>query len=127
MEDKWTKEKVIQRFKEAVQTARRLPTVKPQGYFTIWPEIKYRPNEMIFMDEKPKKELPNHQAISRMYQTCEWLLFLDNNHDSKIILMRAKLIHWKVICKDFGIGRSAINKRYGKALLVIVEKLNQNK
>ena len=54
MEDKWTEETVTQRFKEAVQVIRKLPNVKPQGYATIWPEIKYTPNEMIFMDDKPK-------------------------------------------------------------------------
>ena len=124
MQDKWTEEMVITRFQEAARMIKKLPAVKPKGYFNLWPEIIYRPNEMIFMDEKPKKWLPNPESLSRMYQTCQWLSFLNNIEDRKLIIMRAKLIPWKVICKSFSINRSSANKRYKKALLVIIENLN---
>ena len=123
MQDKWTEEMVIQRFREAIMVVRRLPNVRPQGYFSLWPEIKYRPNEMIFMDDKPKKYLPNPEEISHMNETCSWLRFVNNNN-CKLIWMRAESLSWKTICCYFSINRSAANKRYKKALSAIVKRLH---
>ena len=33
----WTTEDVAARFAEAAETGRRLPRVKVQGYFNVWP------------------------------------------------------------------------------------------
>lgn len=33
----WTVEEVAARFEEATDTARRLPRVRVQGYFSVWP------------------------------------------------------------------------------------------
>lgn len=35
----WNVDMVAERFREAAQTARRLPKVTVQGYFNTWPAI----------------------------------------------------------------------------------------
>ena len=41
----WTVEQVAERFREAAETARRLPPVRVQGYFNLWPPIQRQPIE----------------------------------------------------------------------------------
>jgi hypothetical protein len=38
----WSIEDVAARFAEAADTGRRLPRVRVQGYFNVWPELRTR-------------------------------------------------------------------------------------
>ena len=37
---KWTEEQVAERFHEAAETSKRLPGLKSQSYFSVWPGIQ---------------------------------------------------------------------------------------
>lgn len=120
-----SEQQIIAIFKEAVRTLKRLPPVKVQGYFSVWPEIVYSEVEIMRMDKKPKTWPATPDAISRMERSIEWLSLLETVEERKIIWMRANNIPWVIISKTFGICRSAANKKYKNALCKIMQKLEK--
>lgn len=119
---KLNEQEIIAIFKEAVRTLKRLPPVKAQGYFSVWPDITYTEREIIRMDKKTKIWPPTPESISRMETTVSWLNLLETVEERKIVWMRATNIPWDEICKTFGICRSAANKRWKKAITTICQK-----
>jgi hypothetical protein len=113
-------QQIIAIFKEAVRTLRRLPPVRVQGYFSVWPEIVYSQAEVMRMDKKTKTWPPTPDAISRMEKAIDWLNLLETVEERKIVWMRANNIPWNIICKTFGICRSAANKKFKKAVAKIL-------
>jgi len=65
----WTPEQVAERFREAAQTAHRLPPVRVQGYFNTWPTIVRLPWETLSMDDVIYRMPPDPAAIDRMEET----------------------------------------------------------
>ena len=124
-EQKWKKEQVAERFESAVQTLRRLPSVRVRGYISSWPEIIYSKREIVMMDRKPKRWTPTTEAISEMEETCKWINLLTKIDDRKIIWYRASRLPWKEICVKLGVARSTANWRWQKAILTITKKLNK--
>lgn len=116
-----TAQEVTARFKEAVLTIRKLPPVKVRGYFTVWPDIIYSQREISKMDVK-SKESATPEEVSRMEEACGWIEFLDNIDDKKLVWMRAGNIPWRIICDKFGLCRSAVFKRWKKAIDRICQK-----
>jgi hypothetical protein len=60
---KWTMEDVAARFSEAAETGRRLPRVRVQGYFNVWPVFAREVWES-YSDEDPvyRAQPPNPHA-----------------------------------------------------------------
>lgn len=113
---------IIARFREAALTIRKLPLVRVRGYFNAWPDIIHSEIEIIRMDKKAKFFPATPAAISRMEEVLEWLILIDEIDDKKLIWMRAENVPWGIICKTFGICRSAANKKYQKAIDRICQK-----
>jgi Domain of unknown function (DUF6362) len=62
-------EDVAARFAEAVETGRRLPRVKVQGYFNVWPAFAREVWKYGTEDEHVYRPLPpTPQAIDRMHR-----------------------------------------------------------
>ena len=118
-ENKLDERQVVIRFREAISVIRKLPPVRVQGYFNNWPEVFYSRAEIRDMDQKKKFYPPTPEAISKMEETIGWLSLLNTSEERKMLLMRANGIPWDEICKNFGICRSAANKRYQKSLKTI--------
>lgn len=55
MADKWTAKDVAEHFEEAIYTLKKLPAVRVQGYFNLWPDMKYSPNEIMQMEPMPMR------------------------------------------------------------------------
>ncbi len=120
---KWTDEMVEFRFEEAVATLKKLPDVKVQGYFNLWPQMKYSPNEVLQQEVIGRKLRATPPEISRLDQVIEWSSWL-NERERKIIWKRAMNIRWKIIQYEFGCDKSTVWRYYKLALAKISSRLN---
>ena len=122
---KWTMVEVADRFEEAAQTLKRMPPVKVQGYFNAWPEVVRTVMEQLLADRLPMRlGPPPADAISRMEETIQWIFWLDNEDERRLIWLRAERVVWKRICWRIGCGRTKAWQMWTVALLKIVTRLN---
>jgi len=63
-------------------------------------------------------------AISRMEETIEWIFYLDDEDERRLIWLRAERVYWKQICWRIGCGRTKAWQMWTYALLKIVTRLN---
>jgi hypothetical protein len=120
----WTMDDVAARFSEAAETGRRLPPVRVQGYFSVWPAFAREvwetyPEE----DHDYRPSPPSPQAIERMMETMQWVQWLEVEQ-RHLVWMRAKQCEWKTICRRFGCNRTTAWRRWQKALQVVALHLN---
>ncbi len=119
----WTIEQVAERFREAAQTAHRLPPVRVQGYFNTWPAILRQPWETFSGDNACYRFPPDPAAIDRMEETMRWVLWL-GEEERHLVWMRAEGWRWRNICRRFGCDRTTAWRRWQRALTVVVGHLN---
>ena len=122
----WTPQLVAEHLKEAVSTTRKLPKFKVQGYFNLWPDILYTPNELMSQPPRPMRILATPDAISRLEQTFEWMQWI-TIEERKLIWKRAANVQWKVICRELGCCRAHASNKWMTALTKISSLLNVNK
>lgn len=122
--DEWTLERVEERLLEAADVMRRLPEVRAQGYYSLWPAMAVEFADLVGQEApRLKRSPPLSDAITRMEATLTWLRWLEPE-DAKLIWARADGTPWKGICWRFGIARATANRRWEYALSVIVWRLN---
>ena len=69
----WTSQAVASRFAEAARTARRLPPVRVQGHFNVWPPFVRTEAEVLCAEDPPPRRFPPSPAeIERMLVTMRW-------------------------------------------------------
>lgn len=120
----WAVDAVAERFAEAAETARRLPPVRVQGYFNLWPAIQPQPWETWgASDTEPRTLPPTPAAIERMLETMGWVLWLsvDERH---LVWMRAEDGAWRAIARRFGCDRTTAWRRWRVALQKVAAHLN---
>jgi len=120
----WSEEMVVKAFEEAIRTIRKLPSPMLRDYFSSWPEIAYTEIEIIRMDKKPKRWRATPESISRMEKTCEWINFLEEIGERKLVWLRAKRTPWKLICGEFQISRATANRKWKNAIRQITLNLS---
>ncbi|GAB4119004.1 MAG: hypothetical protein Kow00104_01130 [Rhodothalassiaceae bacterium] len=121
----WTKELVEERLIEAADVMKRLPEVRVQGYFNLWPKVIYEFADLVGQEPpRMKRPVPPPDAISRMEETLEWLHWLDGE-DAKLVWMRAEGKRWCDICTRFGIARATAHRRWEYGLTVILWRLEK--
>lgn len=69
---------------------------------------------------------PTPDAISRMEETIQWIFWLDDEEERRLIWLRAERVYWKQICWRLGCGRTKAWQMWTYALLKIVTRLNSN-
>ena len=122
---KWTVTNVADRFEEAAQTMRRMPPVKVQGYISTWPEVIRTAMEQLQQERLPMRlGPPPADAISRMEETIQWIFWLEDEDERRLIWLRAERVVWKRICWRLGCGRTKAWQMWTIALLRIVTRLN---
>jgi len=120
----WTPEDVEARLTEAADVMRRLPPVRVQGYFNLWPAVQIEFSDMVGRDTEPtQRPPPSPDSISRMERTLEWLRWLEPE-DAKLVWMRAEGKPWKAICWRFGMARATANRHWEYALSLIAWRLS---
>ena len=119
----WTRDKVAARCAEAVSTGRRLPPVRVQGYFNVWPKLVRQSWERLSADDRPVLRFPPEPAaIDRMIETMGWIACL-NVEQRLLVWMRAEERAWREICARLGCDRTTAWRRWQAALQVIVDHL----
>ena len=121
----WTTDDVAERFSEAAETGRRLPPVRVQGYFNVWPAFARDGWEGFADTDNVFRPLPaSPEAIERMVETMRWVQWLavEQRH---LVWMRARQYEWKDICRRIGCDRTTAWRRWQKALLQVAGRLNE--
>ncbi len=115
------------RFEEAAQTLRRLPDKnRPGGYGSAWPQIIRDTREAYGYDSASMPRLaPGPAQISRMEECFQWLMWLDDEDDRRIVWLRAERIRWRPICYRVGLSRAAAWRRWAAALILISKRLEK--
>ena len=119
----WTVEDVADHFEEAFRTLRKLPPVKVQGYFNAWPQIVRTDREILAMEPEPMRVRPSTAAITRLEQTFDWVLWIDED-ERRLIWWRAARRPWKEITYELGVDRSTTSRQHKLALTKIAARLN---
>lgn len=120
----WTPSLVEERLAEAADVLKRLPEVKVQGYFNLWPRIVREFGDLVGQEPpRLRRPPPLPDAISRMEETLEWTIGLDPV-DARIVWLRAGGERWKSICWKIGLRRSAAHEHWLYALCIIAWRLN---
>lgn len=123
----WTRERVEERLSEAADVMRRLPPVRVQGYYNLWPKVLHEFSDLVGQEPpRLKRPPPAPDAISRMEEALDWLRWLEAE-DGKLVWARAERTPWKMICWRFGIARATAHRRWEYALSVITWRLNNRR
>ena len=121
---KWTIDDVANRFHEATQTSRRLPPVRVQGYFNVWPLFARQEWEVMSNTDVELRAMPpTPEAVERMLEAMRWVQWLEEEQ-RHLIWMRAKEYEWKDICRRIGCDRTTAWRRWQRALAVVAAQLN---
>jgi hypothetical protein len=120
----WTIDDVADRLAEAAHTGRRLPPVKVQGYFNVWPIIVRKEWEKLAADGRSVHYVPpTPAAIDRMVEAMRWMQWIETEQ-RHLLWMRASDVEWKVICRRFGCDRTTAWRRWQRVLKIIADHLN---
>jgi hypothetical protein len=119
----WTADDVADHFEEAFRTLRKLPPVKTKGYFNAWPDIARTSREIAVMEPQPMRVWPSAASITRLEQTFDWVLWIDEA-ERKLIWSRAARVPWKQISGELGVDRTTAWRKHKLALTKIASRLN---
>jgi len=118
------KQKYVEdRIHDAARTLRRLPEERVQGYFSTWPKIKRDEMEILQMEKEPMRIRPSSDDITEMEEVLfVWLRWLEVD-ERKLVWQRAERVRWKLICAQFGVGRTKAWEMYKCALGKIAARI----
>lgn len=108
----WTVDDIAHRFSMAAQTAHRLPAVRIQGYFSLWPTIVRTPYEaMAPGDARIYHFPPTPLDIEQMLETMQWIqcLQIEQRH---LVWMRAERYRWADIGKRFACSSRTAQRKW---------------
>ena len=101
----WTRARVEERLECAAEVMRALPGVKPQGYFSAWPEYFHTIAEKARQEPDMRRPRPSPRAITEAEEAMLWLRWLEPEL-GKLVWARVSGTEWKPICWQFGITSS---------------------
>ena len=121
----WTLEDVAARFAEAADTGRRLPRVRVQGYFNVWPTFARDTWEAYPEEERDYRPLPpNPDAIDRMLETMRWVQWLEVEQ-RHLVWMRARRYGWRDISIRAACCTRTAQRRWQGAIQIVADRLNE--
>lgn len=122
--DDWTLETVANRLTRASRTAQRLPPVRVQAYFNLWPVIVRSEFErMAVEDTRIYRSPPSPADIDYLLEVMRWMNWL--SVDERLLLwMRADRHPWNDIAKRFGYSRSTVCRQWKATVQKLVLILN---
>lgn len=114
----WTPAMVEDRLERAAEVFRSLPEVKPQGYFSAWPEYLHSFADQVGQEPRMRRPKPGPRDITEAEEALLWLRWLVRD-DARIVWLRANRTPWKRIGWEIGLSRPAANRhwQYGIALI----------
>ena len=120
----WCTDTVAARLEEAANTGRRLPPVRVQGYYTVWPVFVRQEWETLAADEKVYRPFPpSPKDIDRMLEVMRWVqgLEVEQRH---LVWMRAKRYGWREIGIRFACCTKTAQRHWQKAMQTLADHLN---
>lgn len=120
----WTEKAVANRFKQAVLTLRKLPSVKTQGYANGWPDIVRLPHEVAYMEPNCIRLQATPDEIAALEQVLDWMEWIDID-ERKVIWRRAANVGWRTICYEIGCTRTTAWHKWRIGLKKVAIQLNQ--
>jgi len=75
------------------------------------------------MEAIPMRVSPSAAAITRLEQTTDWILWIDED-ERRLVWLRAARVRWKLICMEIGCDRTTAWRRWQVALTKIASRLN---
>ena len=110
---------------EAARTAHRLPPVRVQGHFNVWPTIVRTEYERMASDDAPVYRFPPTPAeVERMLVVMQWVQCLDVEQ-RKLVWMRAERWRWYDIGKRFGVAPRTAQRHWEVAIQVITDHISR--
>jgi hypothetical protein len=123
----WTIEDVAARFTEAAETGRRLPRVRVQGYFNVWPVFAREAWEAYPEEERDYHSLPpSPDAIDRMLETMRWVQWLEVQQ-RHVVWMRARRCGWRDISIRAACCTRTAQRHWQRAIQTVADRLNETR
>ncbi len=120
----WCTDTVAARLEEAANTGRRLPPVRVQGYYTVWPAFVRQEWETLAADEKVYRPFPpSPKDIDRMLEVMRWVQWLEVEQ-RHLVWMRAKRYGWREIGIRFACCTKTAQRHWQKSLQTLADHLN---
>jgi hypothetical protein len=121
----WTTDDVANWLIEAARTAHRLPPVRVQGHFNVWPTIVRTEYERMASDDAPVYRFPPTPAeVERMLVVMQWVQCLEVEQ-RKLLWMRAERWRWYDIGKRFGVAPRTAQRHWEVAIQVITDHISR--
>lgn len=120
----WCTDMVAARLEEAAETGRRLPPVRIQGYYTVWPAFVRQEWETLAADEGIYRPCPpTPKDIDRMLETMRWVQWLEVEQ-RHLVWMRAKRYGWREIGIRFACCTKTAQRHWQRAVQTLANHLN---
>ena len=121
----WCTDTVAARLEEAANTGRRLPTVRVQGYYSVWPVFVRQEWETLAADEKVYRPFPpSPKDIDRMLEVMRWVQWLEVEQ-RHLVWMRSNRYRWEQIGRRFACAARTAQRRFDAAIHLVTLHLNQ--
>ena len=95
-QNKWTAKLIAERLEDAAITLRRLPPIKVQGYFNVWPSVVQDYWGALGTEHRIRLGPPLPRAIDEMDEALAWMKLVEAN-EAKLLWARATDVPWKAI------------------------------
>lgn len=120
----WTSEEVATQIVRASRTAHRLPAVRLQTHFNLWPIIVRTEFERMARDDIPLYRAPPSPAeIDQMLEVMRWMKYL-TVEERLLLWMRAERYAWDEIGRRFGLCRTTAWRHWKSTILKLAQELN---
>lgn len=120
----WSTDMVAARLEEAAETGRRLPPVRIQGYYTVWPAFVRQEWETLAADKGIYRPYPpTPKDIDRMLETMRWVQWLEVEQ-RHLVWMRAKRYGWREIGIRFACCTKTAQRHWQRAVQTLANHLN---
>ena len=123
----WTIHDVAARFCEAARTAHRLPPVRVQGFFNVWPPFLRTEFEQMACEAPPHIICrPTPTEVERMLEVMHWVQWLEVEQ-RHLVWMRAERYRWNEIAKRFGFVPRTAQRHWHIAMHTVALRLSAEK
>lgn len=121
----WTSDDVASRLIDAARTARRLPSVRVQGYFNVWPAFVRTAYERMACEDVPVPRFPPTPVdVEQMLEVMQWVQWLEVEQ-RHLVWMRADRYRWCDIARRFGCAVRTAQRRWDLAIDIVVIRLGE--
>ncbi|KZK78860.1 hypothetical protein PsAD46_04477 [Pseudovibrio sp. Ad46] len=125
-----TTTQIVDRLELAASTLRRLPNPPrstPRRDGNTWPQVIHDVHEAYGYNKTQIRAVPSAKDIQHMEEAIDWLRYIFEPDDRKILWMRAEGFRWRPICIQVGLTRSTAHRRAVAAVLTIQRAINKRR